>query len=78
MVTKLISPGINHSLSSVLAKILMVTKRRLGLEKEWFCSVLAKILMVTKPTILVFILLLGSVLAKILMVTKPGLSGCTS
>ena len=49
----------------------MVTKRRLGLEKEWFCSVLAKILMVTKPTILVFILLLGSVLAKILMVTKP-------
>ena len=70
MVTKLDSLyGIGFS-SSVLAKILMVTKHLL---QESFippCSVLAKILMVTKLGRLTKDVQERSVLAKILMVTK--------
>ena len=49
MVTKHLITGIVGAISSVLAKIFIVTKRlgRPGLGME--CSVLAKIFMVTKP-----------------------------
>ena len=64
-------------LSSVLAKILMVTKQskeELVLE---ISSVLAKILMVTKLNARVASPSACSVLAKILMVTKPQKYGST-
>ena len=70
MVTKLIMGLFLGLSSSVLAKILMVTKRH---EKREDCSprsVLAKILMVTKQAIELDADKFGSVLAKILMVTK--------
>ncbi len=56
--------------SSVLAKILMVTKRRQGYIEQSSGSVLAKILMVTKQNVTEDLITLSSVLAKILMVTK--------
>ena len=56
--------------SSVLAKILMVTKLPSLQSLETLSSVLAKILMVTKPCCTVKQSFLSSVLAKILMVTK--------
>ena len=56
--------------SSVLAKILMVTKQTWMYMNLSPCSVLAKILMVTKPRHSLFCGVSGSVLAKILMVTK--------
>ena len=49
MVTKLLYFASTSNTSSVLAKILMVTKRREYTENQMFGSVLAKILMVTKP-----------------------------
>ena len=48
MVTKLLYFASTSNTSSVLAKILMVTKRREYTENQMFGSVLAKILMVTK------------------------------
>ena len=62
---------------SVLAKILMVTKRRSRITVPKLCSVLAKILMVTKRPRVIEINADGSVLAKILMVTKPQKYGST-
>ena len=55
---------------SVLAKILMVTKRSEEVVNLRVSSVLAKILMVTKPLFSPIIGHTRSVLAKILMVTK--------
>ena len=57
--------------SSVLAKILMVTKLSMKTSMPTVSSVLAKILMVTKLCIYGALRTTGSVLAKILMVTKP-------
>ena len=51
MVTKQLLPPFIHERSSVLAKILMVTKLRPFQNLESFGSVLAKILMVTKPDV---------------------------
>ena len=55
---------------SVLAKILMVTKRPVVSFALFGCSVLAKILMVTKLIAINISIIECSVLAKILMVTK--------
>ena len=63
--------------SSVLAKILMVTKLLSAFKRARPGSVLAKILMVTKPTNHHRQPLLCSFLAKILMVTKPQKYGST-
>ena len=49
MVTKQNDLGMDHEPSSVLAKILMVTKQIVMLVSKLNSSVLAKILMVTKP-----------------------------
>ena len=70
MVTKLSSTGKYKEDCSVLAKILMVTKRDFIKLCDWMGSVLAKILMVTKLHHFDIELLPSSVLAKILMVTK--------
>ena len=56
--------------SSVLAKILMVTKHARLFSVDLICSVLAKILMVTKRYTVPNHTTQRSVLAKILMVTK--------
>ena len=56
---------------SVLAKIHMVTKHKIGLFSFKVCSVLAKIHMVTKPVNTSVNFSRSSVLAKIHMVTKP-------
>ena len=55
---------------SVLAKILMVTKLQIHMNRMTLGSVLAKILMVTKRTTRPSAFSSGSVLAKIHMVTK--------
>ena len=70
MVTKLPVHNGAGLKSSVLAKILMVTKRKDEKVYLRFCSVLAKILMVTKPKCSSTYSFTSSVLAKILMVTK--------
>ena len=70
MVTKHVDMEINATRCSVLAKILMVTKRAVTLKFKLFCSVLAKILMVTKRRYVNAGDRVRSVLAKILMVTK--------
>ena len=49
MVTKLLPIQLIHTNRSVLAKILMVTKRKVFCDYMSASSVLAKILMVTKP-----------------------------
>ena len=64
-------------ISSVLAKILMVTKLSDLFIVSRPCSVLAKILMVTKLEKYILIIKASSVLAKILMVTKPQKYGST-
>ena len=51
MVTKLQHSSKNNHHCSVLAKILMVTKRILWIILQGACSVLAKILMVTKQSL---------------------------
>ena len=70
MVTKLDEELDSIEDSSVLAKILMVTKHSLILLITASRSVLAKILMVTKLNTNQNVSSQGSVLAKILMVTK--------
>ena len=70
MVTKHKEPNAIVNTCSVLAKILMVTKRYAVSPPRWLGSVLAKILMVTKQKRGRGIGGSGSVLAKILMVTK--------
>ena len=70
MVTKLYHTGEAGYASSVLAKILMVTKPNPQDTVDCLCSVLAKILMVTKLLYINLSLSERSVLAKILMVTK--------
>ena len=71
MVTKRFIDNRNNIVSSVLAKILMVTKLTYIFLFVSYGSVLAKILMVTKLVRLVTLSAISSVLAKILMVTKP-------
>ena len=70
MVTKRYTENTKICLSSVLAKIFMVTKHRSTILCKIESSVLAKILMVTKQRFNVNVRLFRSVLAKILMVTK--------
>ena len=70
MVTKLVVQWIALYPSSVLAKILMVTKRMDHEPTGQEGSVLAKILMVTKQDALHGFVEMSSVLAKILTVTK--------
>ena len=70
MVTKPLDLPVFPFPGSVLAKILMVTKRSFKLQHGRRRSVLAKILMVTKQFFFNAFHLACSVLAKILMVTK--------
>ena len=70
MVTKPCDSASLNASSSVLAKILMVTKLTYIFLFVSYGSVLAKILMVTKPTPNASAFCNSSVLAKILMVTK--------
>ena len=71
MVTKHTYNFSRNRISSVLAKIHMVTKLRLFEHLAHYRSVLAKIHMVTKPVMRICWLYGSSVLAKIHMVTKP-------
>ena len=77
MVTKLTRMPRTVIMSSVLAKIFMVTKRFALLFYHTQRSVLAKIFMVTKLMSLYPSNTFSSVLAKIFMVTKPQKYGST-